>query len=161
MPPPVPAATESTAARSVPAATAGLTLHGTVVAWRGKGVLLQGPSGSGKSDLALRLVEAGAVLVADDLVRVEPVDGRLVARAAREAGLLELRHQGIFRLPAQASTAVDLVVRLEPPADAGERLPPPESCALAGLLLPVVRLDPRTASAVARLGLLLAGERVV
>lgn len=136
-------------------------VHGTAVAWHGKGILLLGPSGSGKSDLALRLIDAGAVLVADDLVRLAADGSRLVARPHGTAGLLELRGQGIFRLPAVAAAAVDLVVRLEPPADPGERLPAAETFGLAGLSLPVARLDPFAASAVARLRLLVTGERVL
>ncbi len=136
-------------------------VHGTAVAWHGKGILLLGPSGSGKSDLALRLIDAGAVLVADDLVRLAADGSRLVARPHGTAGLLELRGQGIFRLPAVAAAAVDLVVRLELPADPGERLPAAETLVLAGLSLPVARLEPFAASAVARLRLLVMGERVL
>ena len=138
----------------------GLTVHGTAIAWQGKGLLLLGPSGSGKSDLALRLLDSGAMLVADDLVGLEAVGGRLVARAPGSAGLIELRGQGIFRQPALGEALIDLVVRLAPRADSAERLPPPDRCVLAGVTLPVFHLDPFTASAVARLRLLATGERV-
>ena len=137
-----------------------LTVHGTAIAWLGKGVLLLGPSGSGKSDLALRLLDAGAMLVADDLVRLEAVGGRLVARAPGSHGLIELRGQGLFRQPAEGEAGIDLVIRLAPRTDTAERLPPPERCELAGITLPVFHLDPFTVSAVARLRLLATGERV-
>lgn len=51
-----------------------LQLHGTAVAIEGQGVLLRGPAGAGKSDLAWRLIEAGAVLIADDLVEIYGMD---------------------------------------------------------------------------------------
>ena len=56
-------------------------IHGTCVLLSGLGVLLRGPSGSGKSDLALRLIDGGARLVADDQVELIPAEGRLLARA--------------------------------------------------------------------------------
>ncbi|MEC8388619.1 MAG: hypothetical protein VX098_10900, partial [Pseudomonadota bacterium] len=56
-------------------------VHGTCVAIDGAGVLLRGPSGSGKSDLALRLIDGGATLVGDDQLELSRVNDRLVARA--------------------------------------------------------------------------------
>ncbi len=136
--------------------------HGTVVAWLGRGLLLKGPSGIGKSDLALRLIEAGAELVADDLVRLEVIDDRIVAcaGAGKGQGLIELRGQGIFRLPARATTRLDLCVELCPPVAPTERLPASGSIELGGIELPVFRLDPRSASATARLRVLLTAERI-
>ena len=58
-----------------------MLVHATCVALDGAGVLLRGPSGSGKSDLALRLIDGGARLVADDQVALSAEAGRLVARA--------------------------------------------------------------------------------
>ena len=55
------------------------TIHATCVAIEGRGVLIVGPSGSGKSDLALRLIDRGAALVADDYTDLN-VDGRALAR---------------------------------------------------------------------------------
>jgi HPr kinase/phosphorylase len=131
--------------------------HGTALRWLDRGILLLGPSGAGKSDLALRLVELGAELVADDLVRIEARAGRLIATAQAAPGLIELRGQGIFRLAARAETALDLALELGP---ADERLPANETVELAGQPLPLVHLDPTTASATARLRLLLTAERV-
>ena len=56
-------------------------IHGACVDLSGAGVLLRGPSGSGKSDLALRLIDGGASLVADDRVDLEVRDGNLAAHA--------------------------------------------------------------------------------
>ncbi len=131
--------------------------HGTALRWLERGLLLLGPSGAGKSDLALRLVDRGAELVADDLVRIEARAGRLIATAQAAPGLIELRGQGIFRLPALAATTLDLALQLGP---ADERLPANETVELAGHHLPLHQLDPTTASATARLRILLTGERV-
>jgi hypothetical protein len=106
-----------TAAPAAPADVGGsgrAIVHGTAIAWLGRGILLLGRPGSGKSDLALRLIEAGALLVADDLVALEATGNRLVARAHGAPGLIELRGQGIFRQAALAEAAIDIVVRLGP-----------------------------------------------
>ena len=136
-------------------------VHGTVVRWQGHGILLRGPSGAGKSDLALRLIERGALLVADDLVRIEAgCDGRLVARAPGRGGLIELRGQGVFRQPALAQATLDLCLDLVHGAVlAADRLPEPATTTYCGCRLPLHRLDPFAASATARLAVLLLGER--
>jgi HPr kinase/phosphorylase len=152
-----------TAAPAAPADVGGggrAIVHGTAIAWLGRGILLLGRPGSGKSDLALRLIEAGALLVADDLVALEATGNRLVARAHGAPGLIELRGQGIFRQAALAEAAIDVVVRLGPAVEPIERLPPAGHVALAGVTLPAFDLDPFPASAVARLRLLATGERV-
>ena len=135
-------------------------VHGTAIAWLGRGILLLGRPGSGKSDLALRLIDAGAKLVADDLVDLEAAGDRLVARVHGSPGLIELRGLGIFRQEALAEAALDVVVRLGPATEPTERLPPAGHVALAGVTLPAFDLDPFPASAVARLRLLATGERV-
>lgn len=105
-----------------------------------------GPPGSGKSDLALRLLGEGFILVADDRVEVE--DG--VARPpAVLAGLLEVRGLGILRLPHVAQARLALAVVL----GRGPRLPHPARYEALGL--PSVRVDPGTASAPVRVGLAL------
>lgn len=134
------------------------TLAATCLRWRAQGVLLEGASGAGKSDLALRLLDAGAQLVADDAVRIERVAARLVARPAGLAGHLEVRGLGIYVVPHAAATALDLVVVLA--AGPGVRLPPPSRRRLLGVELPLIELDPQLASAVARIRLALEGRRV-
>lgn len=134
------------------------TLAATCLRWRARGVLLEGPSGTGKSDLALRLLDAGAQLVADDAVRVERVGARLVARPAGLAGHLEVRGQGIYVVAHVAATALDLVVRLA--AGPSVRLPPPAQHRLLGIELPLIELDPAAPSAVARIRIALDGRRV-
>lgn len=159
-----PAAPSGAVRAALPGASAGRLaaemVHGTAVVWLGRGLLLLGPSGSGKSDLALRLIDAGGRLVADDLVRVAVSANRPMAFAPGVPGLIELRGHGIFRLPALPEAAIDYVVYLERAEATGDRLPAPREMVLAGCRLPAIRLDPFAASALARLRLLLTGERV-
>jgi HPr kinase/phosphorylase len=117
------------------------------VSREGDGVLLIGPSGSGKSDLALRLLGRGFSLVADDRVDIE--DGVATAPTAL-AGLLEVRGLGIVRLPHAAAARLALVAEL---GVAPERLPAPARH--TGLGLPLIRLDPAAASAPDRVALAL------
>ncbi len=108
-----------------------LRIHGTCVALSGLGVLLRGPSGSGKSDLALRLIDGGAKLVADDQVELAlDAAGRVMARApATLSGLLEVRGIGILKMNAVRTAPVGLVADLTP-EDQVERLPEAETCLL-------------------------------
>lgn len=123
-----------------------MQIHASCAARDGHGVLLLGPPGSGKSDLVLRLLEKGFVLVADD--RVEITDG--IARPAPAlAGLLEVRGLGILSLPHAAQARVALAVRL----GSGPRLPQPMRHEELGV--PLVMIDPAAASAPARVGLAL------
>jgi serine kinase of HPr protein (carbohydrate metabolism regulator) len=121
------------------------------------GVLLLGPPGSGKSDLALRLIDAGFLLVADDRVDIDGTGPRPRAAAPGAlAGLIEVRGIGILRLPRHLPHApVALAASLSPGADQ-ERLPEPMTTALAGHAVPTIPLDPASASAVARIRLALA-----
>ena len=89
-----------------------IRVHGTSVALGGDGILLQGPSGSGKSDLALRLVDAGALLVADDQTELALVgDGVLMRAPGVIAGRIEVRGLGILRVPSAPSRFALLVGR--------------------------------------------------
>jgi len=127
--------------------------HATCIALDGAAVLLKGASGSGKSDLALRLIDAGALLVADDQVRLDNREGRLFASAPDAiAGLLEVRGLGIVRLPYRSRVPVCLVVDLVAPGEV-ERLPEDERIEIAGVGLPRIRLAPFEASAAAKLRL--------
>ncbi len=101
-------------------------VHATCVALEHQGVLLLGPSGSGKSDLALRMIERGAELVADDQVELTADRFGLWATAPqRIAGLLEVRGIGILRLPYQLQMPIRLAVEMLPQTAPVERLPEP------------------------------------
>ncbi|CAN5919611.1 HPr kinase/phosphorylase [soil metagenome] len=138
-------------------------VHATCVALRQgrqwRAVLLRGPSGVGKSDLALRLMESGARLVADDQTELACQGDRLIATVpASIAGLIEVRGLGIARLPhdqLMKRARVVLLVDLVAPRRI-ERLPELALESLLGVDLPVLALAPFEASASAKLRLALA-----
>ena len=126
-----------------------INIHASCVAVNGHGVLLLGDSGAGKSDIALQLIDAGAQLVADDRTLLFAKKGALYAKSpASIAGLLEIRGVGIVKLQARAQVRVRLAVRL---GDAAMRLPKPRFYRTLTCEVPEIALDPRTASAAARI----------
>lgn len=121
------------------------TLHATAVAIGGAAVLIEGRSGAGKSDLALQLIDRGAVLIADDRALVVRDGGRLMAKApVTMAGRIEVRGLGIVAVPHVAQAPVALVVRL---ADEDQRLPERRVRRIAGVAVRELTLDPFRASA--------------
>lgn len=114
------------------------TIHASCVAIGGRGALLAGRSGAGKSDLALRLIDRGATLVSDDYTELRRVGGTLVARApATISGKMELRGVGIIALEPAADVPVCLYADLDA---IPERLPEAAAIRLAGLEIPRVAL---------------------
>lgn len=127
--------------------------HATVVAIDGAGVMLRGPSGGGKSDLALRLIDAGALLVADDRCDLRREGGRVMVEAPPGlAGLLEVRGMGVVSARSVPRSPLVLVVDLVP-AEAVERMPPAAVCALLGIEVPLVSLAAFEASSPAKVRL--------
>jgi HPr kinase/phosphorylase len=123
-------------------------MHGSCVSRDGDAILLLGPSGSGKSDLVLRLLSRGFELVADDQVVI--ADG-YASGPAELAGLLEVRGLGIVSLPHCNKARLVLVVELGGRTD---RMPMPDRH--AEFDVPVVRVDAASASAPDRVALALA-----
>ncbi len=124
-------------------------VHATCVSIGDFGVLLRGAPGSGKSDLALRLIDSGGRLIADDQVLLTRVEDKLVARAPTPLdGMLEVRGLGIVRAPCDPEAVIALVVDLAP-SGVDERLPPPSYCRLEGVEIPRLAIAPRHASAAA------------
>lgn len=122
------------------------TLHATTIAIDGRAVMLCGSSGSGKSDLALRLIDRGAKLVSDDYTIAILTDGRPYAAPPENiAGKMEVRGIGVVSMEHVADIPVALVVDL---LDQVERMPlKPVARAIAGVQVPVVTVVPHEASA--------------
>ncbi len=134
-------------------------IHATCVALSGAGVLLRGPPGSGKSDLALRLIDGGAMLVSDDQVALTVRAGRLFAAPPESvAGNIEARGIGIVTLPHDAESPVVLVIDLVAP-DTVERMPEPARCNYLGIDLPLLSLAPFEASSPAKVRLAVGPAR--
>ncbi len=128
--------------------------RGTCIALDGHGILLRGNSSAGKSDLALRLIDAGGELISDDYTDLETEDGRLVATApAALYGLIEVRGLGIVRLPAASAAPLVAVVDLLT-ADQVERMPPARTEMILGVAVPLFRIAAPEASAVAKVRLI-------
>jgi len=116
----------------------GETRHATAIAIDGQGVLIEGPSGSGKSGLALQLIALGAELVADDLSPLTLRDGWPWLQAPpRLAGVIEARFVGLLRVPHRAAAPLRLLIDM---AEAEtERLPEPAEAQVLGCAIPRIR----------------------
>ena len=128
-------------------------IHATAIAMEGDAILLRGPPGAGKSDLALRLIEDGARLIADDQALLRRADNHVLVRApAAVAGLIEVRGIGILRIDFLDEAPLGLVVDLVAPTEV-ERIPDDRFEVVLGLPIRVIALAPFEASAVAKLRL--------
>ena len=130
------------------------TVHASTVAIGGRAVLITGPSGSGKSDLTLRLLDSGFTLVSDDQTIVRRDGDRLLASApATITGKLEVRGIGIVEVETEQDVQLALAVELRGdferlPQDSRER-------SLLGVSLPLISIDAMTASAASKVRLAL------
>ena len=131
--------------------------HATAIAVEGQAVLIEGPSGSGKSDLALRLIDQGALLIGDDQVIIRAGETGLVVEPVPSlAGRMEVRGLGIIAVPCTAHGPLGLIVeltdRVERFPDAQEGLP---TRTVLGQDVPVMTLSGLEASAPAKIRLAL------
>lgn len=121
---------------------AGLIARRMAGAWRG--VLIEGPSGAGKTDLALRCLADGFRMVADDRTLLWISGGRVFGRAPDAlAGRVEVRGLDVVEEPAAPFAEVVMIARCAP----AERIPDPEFEQRLGTALPLLRLAPLEASA--------------
>jgi HPr kinase/phosphorylase len=115
----------------------GAPIHASCVALGARGLLILGPSGSGKSALALRLMALGAVLVADDQTLLHREGDALIARCPPPlSGLIEARFVGLLRTTPQAQARIALVVDLAQHETA--RIPARRAVTLQGVTLDLV-----------------------
>ena len=130
------------------------TIHASTVAVDGRAVLISGPSGSGKSDLTLQLLDRGFTLVSDDQTIVKREGDRLVASAPPTIkGKLEIRGIGIVDMDTVETAPIALYVELTSeivrlPDDRRER-------PVLGVNLPLISIDAQTASAASKVSLAL------
>ncbi|WP_373087884.1 HPr kinase/phosphorylase [Sneathiella sp.] len=126
-----------------------MKIHGSSIAIEGRGILLCGTSGAGKSDLALRLIDGGAMLIADDYTELHKIGGRFLLAPPQEiAGRLEVRGLGLMRLPHVSDIPLNLVFDLMPYNEIA-RMPDATPAEFEGLFVPRRQLDPFMASAAA------------
>lgn len=122
------------------------TLHASCIALGGRAVLIAGRSGTGKSDLALRLIDRGATLISDDYTIVRRVEGRLLARApANIEGRIEVRGLGILPLETVSDVEVALYIDLDRRPERMRQ--EEEQVTVAGVRLPAVAVAALEASA--------------
>ncbi len=134
----------------------GKLVHGTAVAIDGYGVLITGKAGSGKSDLALRLIDRGALLIADDSVNVMlNGDEAVLSCMPNIEGRMEVRNLGILDFDTATSAPLTLCVVLE----SGAKRYPDENSTIeiAGARVHKILLDPFEASAAIKVELALGG----
>ena len=114
------------------------------VACQGRGLLIEGAPGAGKSSLALALITRGAVLVGDDGVTLSVAGGRLIAAPPPHTrGLIEVRNVGIVPMPVVDRVSVALVLRLSP--DAPRFVDTAPVAVIGGVAIPVITLWPDSA----------------
>jgi len=102
-----------------------MSLHGCMLQHKGMGILIMGKSGAGKSEATIGLLEKGAALVSDDLVRISQANGKITAKSEQHTrGFLEMRGVGIMNVANLYGLAaicpqcnLDLIVVLKPHAD--------------------------------------------
>ena len=124
--------------------------HSTSVVIEDLGILIRGQSGSGKSDLALRLIDSGATLISDDLTICKKIGDYLYLYPhSKTKGLLEVREIGIMTVPYVENIKLTLVVELV--EEEFERMPGMMSCSILGVKFPKIKIFGKSSSAVAKI----------
>ncbi len=124
-------------------------LHATSVAMEDNGVAIFGDPGSGKSDLALRLIDSGATLISDDITIFSKLEKNInLFGIENTKGLLEVREVGIITVPYIEGIKLKLVVRLTDKLI--ERIPKKNQINLLGLKFPKLEINGKNPSSVAK-----------
>ena len=124
-------------------------LHATSVAIEDNGLAIFGDPGSGKSDLALRLIDSGATLISDDVTVFSKLEKNInLFGIENTKGLLEVREVGIITVPYVEGIKLKLVVRLTDKVI--ERIPKKNQINLLGLKFPKLEINGKNSSSVAK-----------
>ena len=125
-------------------------IHSTSVVIDDNGVLILGDSGSGKSDLALRLIDNGATLISDDVSICRKNSNNIYLYCPPEIkGLLEVREIGIITVPFVEKIKLRLVVNLK--SNNNERFPKDSCFRILGIKIPIINIEGKNSSAVAKI----------
>ena len=125
-------------------------IHSTSVVIDDNGVLILGDSGSGKSDLALRLIDSGATLISDDISICRKNSNNIYLYCPPEIkGLLEVREIGIITVPFVERIKLLLVVNLK--SNNNERFPKDSFFRILGIKIPIINIEGKNSSAVAKI----------
>lgn len=131
------------------------TIDGTCVEVEGIGVLIRGPTGCGKSDLALRLIDEGAKLISDDYTEISNENFILVAKAPKNIrGLLEIRGIGVVKIKSNYRVKLSAIINLVK-VDQIERMPEERKVNLCDVNIPVFFLNAYEASSVAKVRIII------
>ena len=129
--------------------------YATAVTYCGFGILIRGPSGSGKSDLALRLIDDGAGLVADDQVVIKAVGQELyLSPPDRLSGLIEVRGVGVIKIEYVRDIRLCLIVELDPRNEI-QRIPKIKEELIKKIPVPVINMDAFESSVLAKIKIIL------
>ena len=125
-------------------------MHSSSIVIDDNGVLILGDSGSGKSDLALRLIDNGATLISDDVSICKKNLNNIYLYCPPETkGLLEVREIGIVTVPFVERIKLKLVVNLQ--SKKNERFPEDNYLKILGIKIPLINIDGKNSSAVAKI----------
>lgn len=130
-------------------------IHASCVEFKGKGILLLGKSGSGKSDITLRLIEnLGANLVADDRTNITLKNNQIIASCPSNIlGLLEVRGIGLVKFQSKPETKIDVVINLVDNFSQIERIPQKKYWEYQGVKIKSVDIYPFEESAIYKIKL--------
>lgn len=132
-------------------------IHGTSVAIEDNGILILGQSGSGKSDLALRLIDSGATLISDDITFCQKKSNIILLFSNKKIrGLIEVRGMGLITVPYIENIKLKIIIKLT--SDPIERLPENSFFSLQGVKVPSLDLNSKEVSACAKVKLKLYEE---